>query len=446
MMKTNAIVVCVVSLLMLSDSLYSETIRLASGQTFVGEIISDDGEYITINVAGSKIPILKSLIQSRSESSGNLNERNVSANGSVYSQLGIESYLQYYPSGSVVCSTGVAYYDPRSGNKFTLVSGKMPQAYRNNDVKQPGYFEGVFKSYYENGRIRESGKYSHGLAVGEWSSYLSDGRPAVRGPFSDGVKEGTWCIWSYDDKYLRQECTFAAGIKKGPIAAYYPNGAIGVKGEFGNKSSLPGYVTDYYSDGTVKTSNMEYKRGLWTHWNSDGNKTDEETFSDTGRFIAHHVYFPTGIRKISAYYNVLGNKLDSLRIWNTQGKQVFHAPDTSTLCKNGFCASISISGKLSYTLFPKSFGISFVCNTQNQETGKIAQYQLIVSLDDSCKIALLSPYSVDDKELYPKFNWNRDTKTLEAYMGLKKEIPVERTESYNVICLSAMLAYLCETK
>ncbi|MBN2890310.1 MAG: TonB family protein [Bacteroidales bacterium] len=49
-----------------------------------------------------------------------------------------------------------------------------------------------YKEYYENGQIRQIGKFSNGKATGEWKIYYENGQLSIVGNFSEGRTIGEW--------------------------------------------------------------------------------------------------------------------------------------------------------------------------------------------------------------------------------------------------------------
>jgi antitoxin component YwqK of YwqJK toxin-antitoxin module len=54
--------------------------------------------------------------------------------------------------------------------------------------------EGVdrFMTYYESGRVKETGTFRHGRREGVWEQYAENGALLARACFHDGHRSGTW--------------------------------------------------------------------------------------------------------------------------------------------------------------------------------------------------------------------------------------------------------------
>lgn len=75
--------------------------------------------------------------------------------------------------------------------------------YHVNDYKEVGaytigFMDGVWKSYYQNGKLHYIGEYSEGEPVGKHTYYFKNGLIMLTGKYTGGVRHGTWK--KYNDK------------------------------------------------------------------------------------------------------------------------------------------------------------------------------------------------------------------------------------------------------
>lgn len=61
-----------------------------------------------------------------------------------------------------------------------------------------GFYENEYLEYYENGNLKERGKYKAGNEVGIWYFYFISGQLFMKGKFKDGKKLGKWRIYNTD--------------------------------------------------------------------------------------------------------------------------------------------------------------------------------------------------------------------------------------------------------
>ena len=58
--------------------------------------------------------------------------------------------------------------------------------------------QGAFRSWYENGSLKDSGDYSNGRKNGLWKSWYQDGQIESTGSYSNSLHEGEW-NWYYEN-------------------------------------------------------------------------------------------------------------------------------------------------------------------------------------------------------------------------------------------------------
>jgi len=139
--------------------------------------------------------------------------------------------------------------------------------------------EGYWIVYFEDGVIKEEGRYSNDLMQGKWIRYYSDGNKCeeltyvenrVYGPvifyYENGNKreEGTWLDkhwvgeyrYYYETGILQYSWLFdELGMRTGQQMYFHENGSTMIEGEW--KSGLEaGAIKEYYDDGTVKSEKV----------------------------------------------------------------------------------------------------------------------------------------------------------------------------------------------
>ncbi len=61
-----------------------------------------------------------------------------------------------------------------------------------------GLYENEYLEYYENGNLKERGKYKAGNEIGIWNFYFISGQLSMNGRFDNGNKVGKWRIYNPD--------------------------------------------------------------------------------------------------------------------------------------------------------------------------------------------------------------------------------------------------------
>ncbi len=165
----------------------------------------------------------------------------------------------------------------------------------------PKLREGTAVTYHDNGRIKETGRYSKGKKDGEWKeydsrgkllkikiynkgkvineqsrqkikpfiSYHNNGRIKEKGMLKNGKRNGEWLLYSTRGKLIR--------------TTSYLNGEIVDK----SNSGLVGPVTNYYENGFIKEEgiiNNGERDGVWKIYNEDGSHVENIIYKN-GKII-----------------------------------------------------------------------------------------------------------------------------------------------------------------
>lgn len=146
------------------------------------------------------------------------------------------------------------------------------------------YPHGGFQRYFQNGELKESGKFFKGAKVGIWTRYDSlrrnppiidtfafpdtslaefvcffeDGTPYIWGDFKDNKPEGKWNkFW---DRRRKQVFNFIKGKLNGTSFYYDENGVLD-KTETYKNNLLHGENISYHDDGKIIASIVKFKNG-----------------------------------------------------------------------------------------------------------------------------------------------------------------------------------------
>ena len=98
-----------------------------------------------------------------------------------------------------------------------------------------------------------------GTPAGIWKTYYDDGKLLEECPYQDGLKQGT-CRQYFTDHSLKSEVNFVKGKLEGPAVFYYPNGKIMLTGKSVN--DLREGTWTAYKDSGEKEHETEYKAGV----------------------------------------------------------------------------------------------------------------------------------------------------------------------------------------
>jgi len=102
-----------------------------------------------------------------------------------------------------------------------------------------GRAEGVQKSYYETGKIKNEVTYVDGRRDGPARQYYANGQAESEITYKNNLKDGP-SRWYYEDGILYQEVPFRAGKKHGVEKKYHNTGKIMAELFWAHGEPLPG--------------------------------------------------------------------------------------------------------------------------------------------------------------------------------------------------------------
>ena len=186
--------------------------------------------------------------------------------------------------------TGRAYAFYSNGDTQTVVTykdgiidGELAGWYAKN-VKQvegmvdKGEKTGVWKMYFESGKIKKQTTYSHNVEDGEETIWFENGNIEKKGTYAEGRLNGKY-TWYYENGQKKQEGYFAAGNEDSTWSEWYETG----------KTKMVGHLT-----------NLE-KNGDWTYWDEQGNITAKKKYQH-GLVITTTDDFDTYVEKMEYYF------------------------------------------------------------------------------------------------------------------------------------------------
>ncbi len=155
--------------------------------------------------------------------------------------------------------------------------------------------EGIYKAFFENGKIKEESEYKDdvlngyrklfreegdlqieethkkGLFHGTYKSYYPNGQLESQGEYLENVMTGLWKYY-YDTGQIKEEVNFANNNENGPFKEYHPNGKIKTEGSYLNGDSEHGELKKYDENGELYQK-MNCEKGVCrTTWTRDAKK------------------------------------------------------------------------------------------------------------------------------------------------------------------------------
>jgi len=204
--------------------------------------------------------------------------------------------------------------------------GKVTNSYIYNDnglllaegiVDEGGNYNGKWKDFYPDGKVRAEGQYANNRRSGIWKFYNSTGRIEQNGSYNNGRPDGLW-TWYYNDRALLREEEYFQGQRDGMFTEYSPTGEIIAQGQFtdGEKNGSWKYKT---GDNTEEGKYIVGLRdGLWKSYYPDGNIRFKGNYVQGNPDGLLTYYYENGRPKEEQFYR-MGIKQKTWKKYNEEG-------------------------------------------------------------------------------------------------------------------------------
>ena len=101
---------------------------------------------------------------------------------------------------------------------------------KNTNLKYTGFVN----SFYNNGKIKESGHLINGQKDGLWKYWFASGNKKSEENYINGKSNGKWILW-YENQNLKLVGEFLNGESHGVRSEWYENGTRKEQGSFKKK-------------------------------------------------------------------------------------------------------------------------------------------------------------------------------------------------------------------
>lgn len=205
-----------------------------------------------------------------------------------------------YEKEATVPFTGKAFVYFPGGDIQTVVEFKdgLPngeiKTWSKKDVKQvEGFLEngtrtGIWKLYYENGKLKKQLTYQNNIENGEEIFWFENGNVQKKGSYVNGKLNGKY-EWYFENGQKQQEGFFTMGKEDSTWNEWYENG----------KQKMVGHFTNFE------------KNGNWTWWDEQGKITTKKNYTN-GLVTVDKDNFDTYLEKME-YYLAKRNYKESLK-------------------------------------------------------------------------------------------------------------------------------------
>lgn len=141
-------------------------------------------------------------------------------------------------------------------DKQGLKQGFWKGYFENKKLKYTGKFKdnkptGTFKRYYPDGQLRALMNYNPSGTKAFTTLYYQNGGKAAEGIYVGTKKDSIWNYYSYYDKTIANRENYVNGLREGISVSYYSSGKKSQELQYKNDIKH-GIWKQYYENGTVK--------------------------------------------------------------------------------------------------------------------------------------------------------------------------------------------------
>ncbi|PWB26027.1 toxin-antitoxin system YwqK family antitoxin [Flavobacterium sp. HTF] len=232
---------------------------------------------------------------------------------------------------------------------------------------------GTWKTYYENGNIKESTDYGdeeeRTQKNGKYLSYYENGNVETEALYSGGWLIGVYKSFYENGKLKEYVSNHSLSRKNGLVKTYYENGVLEseIIYDSGQKN---GKATEYFENGKIKNSGIyEYDNnqvGIWNYYYALSSTIAEKiTFSERGKKTEY--FYGTGKKMAEMIVDYENPLAKNEKFFNNAGKEV-------SLNKFAFLSSSQdIKG---YSIFYSDFSGEIDVNIGYEELNQIKEVNL----------------------------------------------------------------------
>lgn len=179
-------------------------------------------------------------------------------------------------------------------NKKTI-EGLYTSYFINGKVKMTGFFvnsqhHGLWTFYYENGNKKSEGYYVNNIPQGNWKYFYENQNLQMQGKLENGKKDSTWNFY-FENQIIKSIGEYVKGDLTGDWKYFYEDGKIKGDAHLVNNN---GWYREYHVDGVLKMEG-QLKEGLgdsiWKYYHENGELMAigrEEHGEKTGFWIYYH--------------------------------------------------------------------------------------------------------------------------------------------------------------
>jgi len=178
----------------------------------------------------------------------------------------------YFITGELQFEGQLSSENPDNPHGFTKWYYKNGNLSSTRNYKH-GVLNGLYRNYFENGRIKEKARVIDNELDGEYLEYydLTNEPVKSKGHFSKGTSDGEF-IEYYETGILKEKKAYKKGELNGRKRTYHPNGKLEESKSYVD-GALSGEFYEYFSNGNYRTKGYYHRNsesGDWFYYDEDG--------------------------------------------------------------------------------------------------------------------------------------------------------------------------------
>lgn len=222
----------------------------------------------------------------------------------------IEEITRHDPNGKIIYRGPFRNKIPVGVHREYGADGKVSKAFIYNDnglllsegiVDEAGKYNGKWKDYFADGKIRAEGQYTDSRRTGQWKFYSLTGKIEQTGGYNNGRPDGVW-NWYYEDGTLLKEEEYFQGQRDGISTEYSPAGEIIAQGQYSDGEQNGEWK---YKSGELTESGKYItglKDGIWKTYYSNGKLKFKGNFVQGNPDGQQIYYYENGKTKEDQFY------------------------------------------------------------------------------------------------------------------------------------------------
>jgi antitoxin component YwqK of YwqJK toxin-antitoxin module len=167
-----------------------------------------------------------------------------------------------------------------------------------------GSKHGLWSYYYENRNKEREGEWNQDKRTGIWKFWWEGGQRKRNESWAGGLKNGLWEFWHVNGQKEREE-HYNGGVKHGTWTYWYANGNLERK-ENWQGGRMHGLWTFWYESGQIDMQGTfinDRAAGEWTTWYESGEKKMEGILEADAQEDEWTYWYPNSNKKARVTYN-----------------------------------------------------------------------------------------------------------------------------------------------